>query len=49
MKIDPRIQATINRIVLRNLHRLDVTAAQRAAIVVALLAPRLPSRKRRKC
>jgi hypothetical protein len=39
--IDPQIQRTINRLVIANLERLDLSPAQRAAIAVALLAPAL--------
>jgi len=35
--IDPGAQAAINRIVLDNLHRLNITPDQRGAIAVALL------------
>jgi hypothetical protein len=37
-KISQRTQALINAIVLRNLKRLDITPAQRAAIAMVLLA-----------
>jgi hypothetical protein len=37
--IDPQIQRTINKIVIHNLDKLDLSPAQRAAITVALLAP----------
>jgi hypothetical protein len=46
--IHPRIQATINRIVLRNIERLDVTREQRAAIVVVLLEPSLSKKALRR-
>jgi hypothetical protein len=37
-KIDRRMQAALNEILLRNLRRLDVTADQRAMIASILLA-----------
>jgi hypothetical protein len=47
--IDPRLQATINKLVVANLERFAISASQRAAITVALLAPALEAaaRKRR--
>jgi hypothetical protein len=46
--INSKAQAAINRIVLRDLHRLRITADQRIAIAVALLAPRLTQQARQR-
>jgi len=45
--IDPRIQRSINKIVIRNIDRLDLNSGQRAAIVLVLLKPSPSGRKKK--
>jgi hypothetical protein len=49
IKISPRLQHTLNRILSRNIGRLDVSPKQRAALAVLLLEPSISAegRKRR--
>jgi hypothetical protein len=46
--IDPQIQRSINKIVIRNLDKLDLSPAQRAGIVIAILEPALTAAARRR-